>query len=219
MKKTHIFIIAFLFSVQFLFSQTDKEKALLDKMTSEICNEIDKAGFKDKDNAEEIKVKLGMAFLPVLQKNSEEIKKVFGWEITDPKGSEAIGEKLGAYAVYKCDKFRDIALQMMKKDKDMAERVSAKMEEKGNELSLPASENVNGKIDRIENNDFSIIYFSTNEGETIKLLWLEKFEGSELLSEDYANKKFNIQYTKKSIYQPKTKSYSDMKVITGLSVL
>jgi hypothetical protein len=219
MKKLYTSFLLLLLFTSTAISQPEAEKALMEKLGSEACKNINKAGIKEKDDAAEIEMKLGMALLPVFKDNAEEIRKVYGIDVNTPEGSGKIGEKLGAYAVYNCEKFRDITMMIMKKDEKLVERVKEKMDEKKNE-SETDSEFISGKIDRIEKNEIAIIYVSTNDGETIKLLWLENFDGSNLLeSEKFQNKNFKIYFGKRSIYQPKANTYKEVKVISGISEL
>lgn len=198
------------------FSQSTDEKELLDKMSKAACKKIEKADIRNSDDAAQIQAKLGMALLPVLQDNQAEIKKVWNLDITVPGDAEQIGEKLGQYAIYDCPRFLEVTTLMLKKDSGLADRVNQKLNGSGN--AAEPDEVITGKISKIEGNDVSYIYVNTDEGETIRLMWLEDFEGSRLLTDGgYTDTHFSLQYKKKSIYQPQTKSYKDVKVITGLA--
>ncbi|MCW3083040.1 MAG: uncharacterized protein JWP12_406 [Bacteroidetes bacterium] len=220
MKKQLLSIIALLLMSHLSFSQSDAEKALLDKMSKEACDKIEKAGIKDKDDAEEIKMKLGLALLPVIQDNKKEIKSVLGLDITVPDQIKMVGQKLGEHAVFTCPKFQEVTMLMLKKDSGLADEVNERLKNTDTPPTAPPAakdETVMGKISKIEGADVAYIYVNTDEGETIKLLWLEDFQGSTLLTDGtYTDKKFHFIFVKKSIYQPQTKSYKDVKVITAL---
>ncbi len=224
MKKQVLFSTALLLLSHISFSQADAEKTLLDKMSKEACDKIEKAGIKDKDDADEIKMKLGMALLPVIQNNQKEIKEVLGLDIAIPEQAQKVGEKLGANAVFSCPKFQEVTMLMLKKDANLAGVVNDKISAMENDTPPPPppvivpDESAAGKISKIEGTEVAWIYVNTDDGETIKLLWLEDFKGSALLTGgNYTNIKFDLTYIKKSIYQPQTKSYKDVKVITGLA--
>ncbi len=212
MKKTFTLIFTII-GLNALLAQSDKETKLLDKLSNEACAEINKTEFSKKDNVSETEMKLGMALLPALTNHSQEIKDVWGLNIANQDDSRKVGEKLGAYMVFRCDKFKKLALQLAGNDefvKDLPDK---------SQSSGTAMNEVKGMLDKIEGTDVNSIFVKTDEGETIKLLWLEKCEGSDLLENFLASGKSNhykIRYQVMSIFQPKTKTYQTVKVITGI---
>ncbi|MCW3071432.1 MAG: hypothetical protein JWO44_1322 [Bacteroidetes bacterium] len=219
MKKSLTLLFASLIITSACFSQTEDEQRLLEKLNKEACEKLEKAGIKEKDDAYQVKLKLGMAFLPVLQENAGQIKKVWNLDINNSEDAKKAGEKIGRYSVYKCDKLRQISMLLLKKDEQFAKEVDAELDKGDAPPPAPAVENetITGSIEKIEGTDVSVIYFNTSDGEMIKLLWLESFSDSSLLEgEKYKGKKLVLTYIKKPIYQPKSKEYRDTKVITGL---
>ena len=207
--KTKILIAFFLMSTSLLtFSQSAKEQKLLDKLCKEACDEINKTDFKDSDDSKETEMKLGLALLPVISNNSKEIKSVWGLDVTKPDDARQVGEKLGASLVFKCDKFKKIALDLSAKSGGGSTESESDVETKS----------VRGSIDRIDCGDFCVVYFKTQTDETIRLYWMEKFSGSSILEKFTSSdgKSLKVIYTEKVIYQAKSKSYQTIKVIAGL---
>ncbi len=74
----------------------------------------------------------------------------------------------------------------------------------------------------LEEDDYAEILVRDEKGRYQKLLWLEAFEGSELLvrnPETLKGKKVRITYSEKEAYIPKIKGYAPKKIILKLEVL
>jgi len=199
----------------FSFAQSD-EKALMDKLCSEACQKIEKVDIKSKDDASTIEVKLGTAFLPVIQDHQAEIKRVWNLDINNPGEAQKIGEKLGQSLVFTCPRFQEITGMLMQKDPNLMSDVKDRLADRN--TAAPASQQVTGTIAKIEGQDVASVFVNTDDGETVKLLWLDDFEGSSFLTNgNYSGKKFQFSYIKRLIYQPQSKSYKEVKVISGLS--
>ena len=84
-----------------------------------------------------------------------------------------------------------------------------------------ATSTMSGTITDIASNQFVVITVKDSKGPDQKFLWLEYFEGSELLKNGLAEvkgKTVTITYTEGSYYNPAIKDYMKYKVITGLSI-
>lgn len=215
MKKTLILLFVFA-SLTGLVAQSERETKLLDKLSREACDELNRTDFSKKDNVQEIEMKLGMALLPTLSNNRQAIKDVWGLDVNNQDGARKVGEKLGAYMVFRCDKFQKLAMQMAG-DEDFSKK--ALSDDAGSGSSSSSDAEVSGTIDKIEGTDVEFIYIKTDDGETIKLLWLGRCEGSDIL-ENYLNASkgghYRFRYKLETVFQPKTKAYQSVKVITGI---
>jgi hypothetical protein len=197
------------------------EQDLLSKIGVEACDALNKTDFGKRDTPDEIKVKLGLALLPALQNHREEIKKVMGLDISNSGDVRAIGEKVGAQLVYSCPKFQTITMSLLKKDEDFRNEINAAMNE--DEIPPPpppaADELVRGSIVKIEGTDLNAVYVQTGNDETVKIYWFEKPEGSQFLeSWDGKDKTstYTFGYRMMEIYQPKTKSYQLVKMLSSV---
>lgn len=213
MKKLLILLFVFA-SLTSLVAQGERETKLLDKLSREACEELNRTDFSKKDNVQETEMKLGMALLPALSNNRQAIKDVWGLDINKQDDARKVGEKLGAYMVFRCDKFQKLAMQMAG-DEDFSKK--ALSDEAGSNSSSDAE--ISGTIDKIEGTDVEFIYIKTDDGETMKLLWLGRCDGSDILENYLSAPKsghYKIRYRLETVFQPKTKAYQSVKVITGI---
>jgi len=227
MKKYFLIFISILLFAS-TYAQSAAETALLDKMTEETCVEFNKIEVQKKDKASEIQMKMGLAIIPVLEKNKKEIKKIWGWDISNQSDLLLATKKLAGYAVYKCPKYMELTSELIKRDDKILEKSVEKMNalEKN---SPPPSEpphidtiaytKITGKIEKIEGTDLTYVYVKTTDGELLKLVWLSKFTGSENLENDsYKEKEIELLYETISIYQLKDKKYNSQKVISKIKI-
>jgi hypothetical protein len=217
MKKIQLILCLFLLSIS-AFAQSKAEENLLNTMGDEACTAINKTDFSKRDDPTETKMKLGLAILPVLEKHREEIKKIWGLNVSESGDARIVAEKLGVKIAYTCPKVQEITIALLKKDEGLSERVKEKMNE-GPEKTYSTQE-VAGSILRMEGSDIATIFVQTSNDETMKILWLEQIEGSELLekySEADHGKTYTFTYKLMTVYQPKNKSYQDVKVLVSIS--
>jgi hypothetical protein len=202
--KKHILLFLFVCSFSMLTNaQSSREQKLLDKMCKEACENINNTEFKSSDARADIELKLGMALIPTFQTNADEIKQVWGLDASNPDDSRALGEKIGGKLVMVCDKFKQIVLNL----------------ESGNANTDQTTATCEGAISRVECSIVCEVMVKTANGDIVKMLWLEKFSGSEMLENMNANTskiKVTVTYKEISIYNSKVKSYVVTKVITGL---
>jgi hypothetical protein len=212
MKKI-TWLFALLLSVSFSFAQDKGKEKLMKDMCEDACTAIKKTDFGKKDNADELKMKLGLAIIPVMEKYREQIRKEYGLDISEPNDMTAIAEKMGTNLVFYCPKFQDITMDMVKKDDSILKEINDEANS-----SAPADSEIKGIIEKIEGSEINTIYVKTEGDETIRLYWLQSFINSELLESWNQDSKqsFRITYRLDVIYSPKTKKYSEVKVISGI---
>ncbi|MBC7861853.1 MAG: hypothetical protein IAF38_02690, partial [Bacteroidia bacterium] len=173
MKLKNVILLFFFSASLITFSQSAKEQKLLDKLCKEACDAIEATDISANDKQEDLQMKLGLALLPALTENSKEIKSVWGLDITNPDDARQMGEKLGTNLVYKCEKFKKLALQLA------AQKTG---EENGGteKTATVTTSSTRGSIDKIDCTELCVVYFKTQSDETIRLYWMEKFNGSEI---------------------------------------
>ena len=78
-----------------------------------------------------------------------------------------------------------------------------------------------GKIVNIHESQFSIVELRDTDDRIQKLLWLEYFEGSNLLEDlnKLKKKRLKVTYIEKEMYDPKIGEYRNFKVIKKIIVL
>lgn len=207
MKKLLLF---FLILSTGLKSQTNAEEKLMDKLCTEACDAINRGDFKNGEDKDALTTKLGFALLEVYNKNTKEIKKVYGLDVTQPDDARKMGEKLGAVLVFKCAKFKDIVIKMTQ-DEDLSRTDVSNSDSDVHE--------VNASIESFECNELCSFVIKTNDGETLKIYRMEKFPGSEYLDNYFKIKntsKALISYKMMSIFLASAKKHQTIKVFTEI---
>ncbi|MFN6038483.1 MAG: hypothetical protein ACK452_08440 [Bacteroidota bacterium] len=199
----------FIFTCFGIFSQSNSDDKLMDKLCSESCDAINKENFTS-TNYDDITTKLGFALLGVYNKNSKEIKKIYGYDVTNPEDVQKMGEKLGAVLVFKCPKFKDVVFKL-----------SQSGEMVGNTINEINSEKliVSGFVEKSECNEICNFLLKTDNGEKLKIYRIQKFQGSEFLDNFNGAKSLNkveVEYQTIDIYMGAEKKYQKIKVVTQI---
>ena len=203
-------LVIFLFVSISAFSQSNAEDKLMDKLCKESCDALNKENFSS-GNKDDMTTKLGFVLIGVYNKNSNEIKKVFGYDVTSPEDAQKMGQKLGAVLVFKCPKFKDIVFKM------------TQTEDLGNgeeKESLMENVSVSGFIEKIDCNELCSFSVKTQDGEKLKIYRMEKFPGSEFLDTFNGAKSLNrveVLYKPINIYLGTIKNYQTIKVVTRIN--
>ena len=142
----------------------------------------------------------------------KELKKKYHIDLSKLDGNA--GEELGKL----------IATKMLIKCPDQMTRLPAAASSDSKTdapAAVAATSTMSGTITDIASNQFVVITVKDSKGPDQKFLWLEYFEGSELLKNglaDVKGKTVTITYTEGSYYNPAIKDYMKYKVIVGLSI-
>lgn len=207
MKKFLIFLLLISSTV---FSQTNAEEKLMDKLCKESCDAINNTDFESGNDKGDITTKLGFALINVYNNNSREIKRVYGYDITKPEDAQRMGEKLGAVLVFKCPKFKDIVFKISD-----SENIEASLSKNSGDEQISQQ----GFIQKIDCNELCSLIFKTEEGEQLKMYRFEKFPGSEFLdqfSSTDKGKKLSITYKNKNVFMGSAQKYQSIKIITAI---
>ncbi|WP_298427672.1 hypothetical protein [uncultured Kordia sp.] len=212
MKK--IITILTLCFVTFGIAQTKKEKALT-KVTEDVCeciNEKDTANIK----REALEMQLGICIAKAYSKNKEILKGTYDISFTDEASMEAFGEEIGLKMVEICPQTLFLIAQDYIGD-DSEENAIDKEEINGEVNGITLS----GKIIDISENQFNIITFKGDNKRQHKLLWMEYFEGQELLTEfgNIKKKALKVSYINREMYDSKLKDYRTYKVLRKIEVV
>lgn len=214
MKKYIILFIAFLFINSVKAQETPEQKKLLEKMSDEACTEMEKI---DLDNTpqSELTTQVGFAILPSFEKHKDEIKKHFNLSTTAPADIRILSEKLGAVMILRCEKMLQVTKVMMQ-DKEFRQEVSTRVstKKKTNELK--------GKVKKVEEGDFCYVYFTTDTDDIIKLTLLSKVSNETALGDilnGKSKKDLKVTYYTDDVYSTKDKTFKSLKVIASVEEL
>ncbi len=190
--------------------------SLLKAMSNEVCAEVNK---KDVSNitADNAQQELGMLFMPVIMNHSSDIESLFGG-VNDMDAMQKLMMDLGLKLTLTCPKFAEVSMKMAG---SMGEPKKGKSPERILEIK-EEGDVLKGTLLSITPGDITTLNVKDAKGKTLKLYWLEYFENADLLKANnkrYLNKKVNVTYIEKSIFDAAKKDYKTIKVITALDLL
>jgi hypothetical protein len=203
----YIITLAFILFTSILsVSAQDAVDVIAEKSCNCLKNTDTKAAIKD------IEVELGLCMIREAAPFEKELKKKYHIDLSKLDGNA--GEELGKL----------IATKMLIKCPDQMTRLAAAASSDSKTdapAAVTATSTMSGTITDIASNQFVVITVKDSKGPDQKFLWLEYFEGSELLKNglaDVKGKTVTITYTEGSYYNPAIKDYMKYKVISGLSI-
>ena len=193
-----------LFTTILSVSAQDAVDQIAEKSCSCLKNTDPKAAIKD------IETELGLCMIKEAAPFEKELKKKYHIDMSKLDGNS--GEELGKL----------IATKMLVKCPDqMARLASAASENKTETVKAIEEITMTGSVTDLTSNQFVVISIKDAKGPEQKLLWLEYFQGAELLKNGLAEIKgkiVTVTYAEYSYYNPAIKDYMKYKVITSLSI-
>ncbi len=211
MKKLFLSILFLVASSEYITAQT-----ITQKVTKEVCDCLNQTNIEGKD-ASTITDAFQSCFMKGAMPSFMELVKEMGIEGDFSKESTKMGREMG----------QKLAIVLIK-DCPVAMTWFAKMSNKGQvaEENKPEIITFDGKFSGtfkgIKNNNYTFLNFKDASGDEVNLIWLQKFEGDELLLNDKEStlKAKNLQAKWRTIelYDYKTKKYQSFKEIVGLVI-
>ncbi len=213
MKK---FLFLFLFC-QISLAQNLSKDNLLNKISDEICSEM-KTKKIDKNNFE---LTLGLVMIKSINNNKQNVEKFYGNKMYGENGViEKIGEDVGAVMVSRCpevfEKLNDIgALDKYYDDLESEELVES------DSVEVAAEDNLNfiiGNYTGTNAEGFCSIQITESNGKINKLILLEKFENSFLITDKVLklNDKIKVLYYEAELFDSKLNLFVSIKIITDI---
>jgi len=182
------------------------QESTLDKVTLETCACM---STKDVSNMERsiFEQELGLCMLSSAAPYMDILEKEEGISTDDQASLSKLGEKVGSRLAAKCP---DLLQKMMELYAD----------EGAIETQTEVFLQEEGVFSSISQGQFANVLFKGADGKTRAYLWLETFEGSEILQGDgklLAGKKAVITFQERSFFDPKSGGYQAQKVIKEIS--
>lgn len=211
MKKTLTILALCIATITVAQEKKDSKDAVLNDITQDVCGCV---GEKSSENltSEEVEIQLGLCMIKSYGKYKERLDKYMVVSLDDGNSLEMLGQEIGFKMLEICpDTFMTFA-------KDLIED---EITEQSNMTSKGSSTTVLGELVKITEDQFNTLIFKGENKREYKLLWMEYFEGQELLSDVKALKKSSIRvsYESKEMYDPKLKDYRTYHVVRKLEVV
>ncbi len=206
MKKTLlVFCLAFL---PIAFFAQEESVSILDKIARETCDYMNNEEVS-KLSGNELSTKLGL-FIVNLYADYQDELKAEGFEIDfadDGNGAEEFGEKVGITMIKYCPE----VLMALADHEAFNEDEVIEVEEFYAE----------GKLIKLQGDEFSNIIMEDTEGRVQKFLWFTNFAGSDKLiySDSVEGINVGITYKNTECYSPKLKEYIIRKEILEIIYL
>lgn len=207
-----------LFTLIFAVSFSLQAQDVLDKVSDETCNCINKKKGTKKMDSEQLTMMLGLCMMEASGKHQKELEKKMGIKISSAKDFEALGEKIGERMALQCDGFMELIFQMMgDEDSDIGQGIKEDIREE-------MTENINSKSGNAEVLNIeagNVLILNTKmDGKAVDVYCLGNFEGAELL-EDYnalRKKKVTLTTVQSTIYSPKLGSFIEVAELRSIEL-
>lgn len=152
-------------------------------------------------SSEQLNMELGLCIMGSLDNGADGASQL-DLDFSDQKAMHAFGEKVGIHMVSECPSL-------------MMKIVSTQQVPENNAAT---SNKLVGTFKGVQGEDFAFLTLEGEDGSTYRLLWLQKFEGAELL-ESAKNKRVEISFREIECYAPKMKKYLTRKEVLSMSIL
>jgi hypothetical protein len=208
MKYTIALVFFFLFAIVTVSAQD-----AIDAIATKTCSCL-----KQMDTTatiEEIEAKLGICMITEAAPYEKELKKKNNIDMSKLDGNtgEELGKLIGTKMLIKCpDQMLKLAGNVLDEKKSAAAPSTT--------TTTTVSGSMTGKVTDVVTNQFVTITVKNSSGPEQKFLWLEYFQGADLLknASELKGKTVVIKYKEKQFYNPSIKDYMNYKVITGFRV-
>lgn len=193
-KLTIIFLMSFM-SLQ-LFGQNKKVE-----IARQMCECINNKSL-DQLNYNQYTNEIGLCLIEIVAQDTELMAEIANdSDLPMDQAYKEFAKEIGMLAGFECPQ---IFLNVQRLQNGIPEPLEMKLIE-------------TGQITGVDKNQFNSILLKTSDGSLLKFLWLDRFEGDQvLMNKDFKNKNFTVQYEEKKLFDSKKNAYISYKVITKL---
>ena len=200
--KKNVFVLLLFFISQFAFSQDYKKK-----IAKSSCDCITKVGNEIKDSKTR-EMKLGLCMITASMPYSKELKRDYNIDVNNindktDKSFETLGSTIGLLMATECS---DVFMTLFA-DNNETSGVS------NSEFLL------NGTIKKIEKDNFVVFHLVGDNNNLTKFYWVSNIESNLDLPKEYnslINKKVNVSYFTKEIFDARINDYRNLNIISSL---
>jgi len=212
-----------LLMIMFVFSSFIQAQDVLDKVSDETCECIEKK-VKGKMDSDQLTMVLGLCMLDASSGYKKEIKKKYKIDLTNENEFTEFGEILGERLATRCDKFMEIVFEMMSDDeseigneikKELYEEIGVEEVDEVIEANSPNQRTA--EILEIKEGNILLLKCKI-DGKLVDVYCIEEFDGAENLKDlaGLKNNSFNITTVEKSIYSPELKTFITVETLTSI---
>lgn len=194
--------------------------ALLDKMSDETCECINKSIPEDADS-DALLEKLGLCILPLGGKYKKELKRDYGLDMSKVDDFQKLGEIVGERLGERCERF--LSLIMMEMSKEDSEMMDMVQEEYANGADTFEAEfpSITGEVQSYDESGIPMIKITDKDGETVELHAVLAFQGLGIfkLGKELTGKNIKAHYTDVEAYDAKSKSFKKINILKSIELL
>ena len=177
----------------------------IDLAAQEIC-ECVQSKENDEKSRSQIELQIGICMMETISTHPKEFEEYTNGKSLSELDFKNLGTEVGVRMVSYCPLFFANFIK------------NESVEEVSNENSTELFTE-KGVITSIKSNQFNMIHLKTEDGSLLTFIWLNDFEGAEILIKNqYKNKPVTLYYDNYEFYNPKSKSYIKYRVIYGLEL-
>lgn len=207
MLKKNILFLSLFSVLQFANAQTEDKDTLLNTISLETCECVEKKGLDyTSNNTTKLELEFGLCIMESYGRHKKKAEKLLNVSLNDEASLEQFGEDIAFKMIDNCP---DVIMALA------GNYAAEEFEEVKDDLTLE------GEFVSIESLQFNMVEIKGDNNRTQKLIWLQYFEGQELLSNTKKLKGKNLEviYLQKELYDPKINEYRNFKVIKKISIL
>ena len=194
----------------------DSKDQLLEDVTKDTCECIAEKN-KEGISPEDLEMQLGLCLINSYGKFKKRIDKHLDVSLNNPESLEKFGQEVGLKMLTVCpDTFMSFAGELIEEEMNNDSDGDYVIQKESSNLKV-----VSGNVVNLKKDQFNIINFKATNKRMYKLLWMEYFEGQELLGElrKLKNKELKVSYENKEMYDPELKDYRMYKVVRKIEVV
>lgn len=187
--------------------KSDKKEEILNVISIETCECVEKKKLDfSKVEGNKLELEFGLCIMESYGKRKRDVEKYLGVSLSDEMSLERLGE--------------DVAFKMMNNCPDIILALAGQYVE--DELvEEEESMTVIGEVLDLSTSQFNMLNLKDSSNRTQKFLWLEYFEGEDLLKniKELENKTVKITFAEKELFDPKIGEYRIFKVLKSIIIL
>lgn len=199
-------------------AQNSKKDKVIQKMSAETCGCLERSRMDTISSMDSYKTLLAKCMTPAMLDNMDELQKAYKFKTIDSETGREIGYDVGIHLAKSCPVFTETAVRFAgKENEDVVPPTQDKTPAK-----FTPSGFISGTILRTEKSPQITFVVKEADGSETRIWWIERFGGSDALVDNpdaYNDKKVEISWIEKEIYQATEKKYIKVKMATHLRLV
>lgn len=204
MTQVRTFLLLLLLASPLLLTA---QESVIDQISRETCDCMTRKEVSDMSQ-DQFEQELGMCMLTSATPLMAQLQEEENIDPNDPNAFQQIGEKVGSKIAMSCPDLFNKMMEFYGAEVETTSEVRQLMVMEGTYVGIKP-----GAVARIQ--------LSGGNGSSADFLWLEAFEGSEVLEANpnaLKGKAVKVFFTEKSFYNPSRKAYEAQKVVQKIEI-